>query len=69
MPSPVDRDAVQRLVAEGAQLVEVLPDEEYRDEHLPGAVHLPLKSLSAATPSGWTPPARWSSIAGMPSET
>jgi hypothetical protein len=40
-PSPIDRDHLQRLVAEGAQLVEVLPDEEYRDEHLPGAIHLP----------------------------
>jgi len=49
MPSPIDRDHVQRLVAQGAQLVEVLPDDEYRDEHLPGAIHLPLKSLTAET--------------------
>lgn len=49
MPGPIDRDDLQRLVAEGAQLVEVLPDEEYREEHLPGAVHLPLKSLTAAS--------------------
>lgn len=39
------RDDVQRLVAEGAQLVEVLPADEYDDEHLPGAVNLPLKEL------------------------
>jgi rhodanese-related sulfurtransferase len=49
VPGPIDRDHLQRLVAEGAQLVEVLPDEEYRDEHLPGAIHLPLKSLTAET--------------------
>jgi rhodanese-related sulfurtransferase len=49
MPSPIDRHDLQRLVAEGAQLVEVLPDDEYREEHLPGAIHLPLKSLTAET--------------------
>ena len=49
MPTPVTRDEVRRLVAGGAQLVEVLPREEYEEEHLPGAIHLPLKSLTAAT--------------------
>ena len=33
----------------GAQLVEVLPREEFDDEHLPGAINLPLKSLTAET--------------------
>ena len=47
MPSPIDRYHLQRLVAEGAHLVEVLPDDEYREDHLPGAIHLPLKSLTA----------------------
>jgi rhodanese-related sulfurtransferase len=46
MPSPVDRDEVQRLIREGAQLVEVLPPDEYTEEHLPGAISLPLKSLT-----------------------
>jgi len=46
MPTSIDRHEVQRLVAHGAQLVEVLPEEEYRVEHLPGAMHLPLKSLT-----------------------
>jgi rhodanese-related sulfurtransferase len=45
MPQVVDRDTVGRLVANGAQLVEVLPRDEYDEEHLPGAVHLPLKQL------------------------
>jgi rhodanese-related sulfurtransferase len=32
-------------VAEGAQLVEVLPANEYAEDHLPGAVNLPLRKL------------------------
>jgi rhodanese-related sulfurtransferase len=45
----IDRERVQELLAAGAQLVEVLPAEEYDDEHLPGAVNLPLKELDATT--------------------
>jgi rhodanese-related sulfurtransferase len=41
----VDRDEVRRLLAEGALLVEVLPAEEYAEEHLPGALNIPLKEL------------------------
>jgi rhodanese-related sulfurtransferase len=46
-----DRAAVQRLVATGAQLVEVLPRDEFEEEHLPGALHLPLKTLTAESAS------------------
>ena len=49
MVQHADRADVQRLEAEGAQLVEVLPRDEYDDEHLPGAIHLPLKTLTLAT--------------------
>jgi rhodanese-related sulfurtransferase len=49
MPTAVDRDDVQRLVAAGAQLVEVLPQPEYEEEHLPGAINLPLKELNRET--------------------
>jgi rhodanese-related sulfurtransferase len=45
-PKPVVRGEVQRLVAAGAQLVEVLPADEYDAEHLPGAIHLPLKAVT-----------------------
>jgi rhodanese-related sulfurtransferase len=45
----VTRADVQRLVEAGAQLEEVLPRAEYDEEHLPGAVHLPLKSLTRET--------------------
>ncbi len=44
----IDRHELVRLVAEeGAQLVEVLPADEYAEEHLPGAVNIPLKRLGA----------------------
>lgn len=49
MPTGIDRSEVQRLVREGAQLVEVLPRDEYEDEHLPGAINLPLKELNRET--------------------
>jgi phage shock protein E len=46
----IDRDEVQRLLQEAqAQLVEVLPADEYEDEHLPGATNIPLKLLDADT--------------------
>ena len=47
MPTPIDRNEVQRLLAEEqAQLVEVLPEAEFADEHLPGAINIPLKQLN-----------------------
>lgn len=50
MPAAIDRDEVARLVRdEHAQLVEVLPADEYEDEHLPGAINIPLKTLDADT--------------------
>jgi Rhodanese-like domain len=45
----IARDEVRRLAEAGAQLVEVLPRAEFDDEHLPGAISLPLKSLTAGT--------------------
>jgi rhodanese-related sulfurtransferase len=45
MPREIGRDEVQRLVAQGAQLVEVLPPEEYEEQHLPGAISLPLRKI------------------------
>jgi rhodanese-related sulfurtransferase len=46
MTTSIQRADVQRLVAAGAQLVETLPEQDYRDGHLPGAVSLPLKQLT-----------------------
>ena len=48
MAHEADLRAVQRLIADGAALVEVLPEAEYREEHLPGAINLPLKRLDAS---------------------
>jgi rhodanese-related sulfurtransferase len=45
MPTVIDRDQVRKLTAQDAQLVEVLPAEDYEWAHLPGAVSLPLKQL------------------------
>lgn len=45
MPRTIDRHEAQRLKEEGAQLVEVLPAEEYEDEHLPGAINIPLRRI------------------------
>jgi rhodanese-related sulfurtransferase len=45
MPAQIGRDQVQRLMQEGAQLVEVLPAGEYRKLHLPGALHIPLTTM------------------------
>ncbi len=49
MPTSIDRSDVQRLIEEGAQLVEVLPPAEYGEMHLPGAINIPLKSLGRET--------------------
>jgi rhodanese-related sulfurtransferase len=47
MPRTVDLHGLRELLDRGAQLVEVLPRDEYDEMHLPGAVHLPLKELDA----------------------
>jgi rhodanese-related sulfurtransferase len=47
MPTRIERDELQALTGQGAQLVEVLPADEYDWAHLPGAVNLPLKELDA----------------------
>ena len=46
MARPVGLAEVRGLLAGGAQLVEVLPEGEYAEEHLPGAVSIPLKALT-----------------------
>jgi rhodanese-related sulfurtransferase len=49
VPTAIFRDEVRRLLEEGAQLVDVLPSQEYEDEHLPGAINIPLKELDRET--------------------
>jgi rhodanese-related sulfurtransferase len=48
MPQEVTREELQQLVDRGAQLVEVLPTKEYEEDHLPGAINLPLRRLETA---------------------
>ena len=49
MPTEIQREQVRRLLEDGAQLVEVLPSEEYEAEHIPGAISIPLKQLNRTT--------------------
>ena len=45
MAHEIDREGVRRLIEEGAQVVDVLPAKEYREDHLPGAINLPLRRI------------------------
>jgi rhodanese-related sulfurtransferase len=45
MPAEVDRNELWRMVESGAQLVEVLPEEEYAEDHLPKEISLTLRRL------------------------
>ncbi len=45
MPTSIALAHTERLISDGAQLVEVLPAKGYREHHLPGALSLPLKEL------------------------
>lgn len=49
MAGQVNAESLQRLVERGAQVVEVLPDDEYDELHIAGAVNIPLKQLDAST--------------------
>jgi rhodanese-related sulfurtransferase len=51
MPRSIDHEEVRRLVAhEGAQLVEVLPAQEFSEEHIAGAINIPLKEVDDRAP-------------------
>ncbi len=52
MAISIDRVEMLRLIeTEGAQIVDVLPEREYADSHLPGAISLPLRDLDENTAS------------------
>jgi rhodanese-related sulfurtransferase len=52
----IDRRELRRLVAEdGAQLVEVLPHREFDEEHLPGAINIPLARIGREASSRLDP--------------
>jgi rhodanese-related sulfurtransferase len=52
MAPAIDRERVSELVAAGAQLLDVLPAEDYEARHLVGARNLPLKELDAKAAAG-----------------
>jgi rhodanese-related sulfurtransferase len=45
MAQEIDREQVRRLMEQGAQIVDVLPAQEYSEDHLPGAINLPLRKV------------------------
>jgi phage shock protein E len=46
MPQEVHhRDQVRSLIDQGAQVVEVLGPEEFEEDHLPGAINVPLRKI------------------------
>ncbi len=47
--TPIDFPALRRLLDRNAQLVEVLPEAEYTEMHLPGAVNISLTAVAATT--------------------
>jgi rhodanese-related sulfurtransferase len=49
MPRRIELAQLRELLAGGAQLVEVLPEPEFAELHLPGAVNIPLKTLDRTT--------------------
>lgn len=53
MPTSIFREDVQRLLRdEAAQLVEVLPAAEFEDEHIDGAISIPLKEIDERSTNG-----------------
>jgi len=55
MPTDIGTDDAVRLHREGAQFVEVLGKSEYDAEHLPGAIHIPLRRLDDEGPQRLDP--------------
>jgi len=47
MPTGIERSELRILTGQEAQLVEVLPADDFVWAHLPGAVNLPFKELDA----------------------
>lgn len=52
MVTAIDRTELLLLIdQEDAQIVDVLPDREYTESHIPGAISLPLRHLTTDTVS------------------
>jgi rhodanese-related sulfurtransferase len=49
MVTEIGRDDGQRLIAEGAHLVDARSREDFDNEHIAGAVSIPVKELDRET--------------------
>ena len=50
MPRTIRRRELQSLMEKGVQLVEVLPADDYEEEHLPSAINIPLRRIDGEAP-------------------
>jgi rhodanese-related sulfurtransferase len=57
MPTEIFRDEVRRLLTDGAQLVDVLPSQEYQDLHLPLASPRRRRVVDLGCSTAHNPPA------------
>ena len=55
MSMEIGHEEVCRMVEDGAQLVEVLPQEAYEAEPLPRALNIPLQQLDRQTVAALQP--------------
>ena len=51
----ISRQQMQELMKQGAQVVDVLPAEEFQDDHLPGAINLPLRRIETEAKTALDP--------------
>ncbi len=51
MPTDIHRNEVRHMLEEGTQLVEVLSANEYEQEHIRGAINIPIRQLDKETVS------------------
>ncbi len=49
MPTGITRENAQRMINEGAQLVDPLSEAEYAEEHITGAINIPQGRLNNET--------------------
>lgn len=45
MPTDVTLEELRQLMDKGAQVVEVLASDQFKNEHIPGAVNIPLQEI------------------------
>ena len=49
MPTSIALGELQKLIQQGALLVDVLSADEFVAEHMPGAINIPLKTFNRST--------------------